>query len=155
MTPDKFRPIALCNVVYKIISKVVANKLKALLPALVSDEQTGFVEGRQILNNIIQAHEVVDSLKRNKQAALPTPKGGMQQIRSIQRDFLWGKGEEKNKWALVAWDKLCKPKAHGGLGLHDPEILSRVSGAKLWWRWLKESTTPWAKLWKKKYANNW
>ena len=38
--------------------------------------------------------------------ALPAPKGVMQQIRSIQRDFLWGKGEEKKKWALVAWDKL-------------------------------------------------
>eukprot|EP00253_Pinus_taeda_P019968 PITA_19968 len=87
--------------------------------------------------------------------ALPAPKGVMQQIRSIQRDFLWGKGEEKKKWALVAWDKLRKPKAHGGLVLHDPEILSRGSGAKLWWRWLKELETPWAQLWKQKYANNW
>ena len=75
-------------------------------------------------------------------SALPTPKGVMQQIRSIQRDFLWGKGEEKKKWPLVAWDKLFKPKAHGGLGLHDLEILNRVSRAKLWWRWLKESATP-------------
>eukprot|EP00253_Pinus_taeda_P029050 PITA_29050 len=66
MTPDGFRPIALCNVVYKIISKVIANRLKPLLPALISEE----VEGRQILNNIIQAHEVVHSLKRKKQAGM-------------------------------------------------------------------------------------
>ena len=56
---DKFRPITLCNVVYKIISKVVANRLKPLLPTLVSGERLGYVEGRQILDNIIQAHEVV------------------------------------------------------------------------------------------------
>eukprot|EP00253_Pinus_taeda_P034448 PITA_34448 len=56
MTPDRFRPIALCNLEYKIISKVISNGLKPLLPTLVSREQTGYVEGRQILNNIIQAH---------------------------------------------------------------------------------------------------
>ena len=61
-TPDRFRPIALCNVVYNIISKVVANRLRPLLPSLVSGEQSGYVEGRKILNNIIQAHEVVHFL---------------------------------------------------------------------------------------------
>jgi len=70
MIPNRFRPIALCNVVYKIISKVIANKLKPLLPTLVSEEQIGYVEGRQILNNIVQAHEVVHSLKTNKQAGM-------------------------------------------------------------------------------------
>ena len=37
--PDKFKPIALCNVVYKIISKVIANHLKPLLPTLICPEQ--------------------------------------------------------------------------------------------------------------------
>jgi len=81
-------------------------------------------------------------------STLPAPKRVMQQIKIIQRDFLWGKGEDKKKWALVASDKLCKPKAHGGLGLHDPETLNKVSRAKHWWRWLKELETRWAKLWK-------
>eukprot|EP00253_Pinus_taeda_P030079 PITA_30079 len=65
-TPEKYRIIAVCNVVYKIISKVVANKLKPLLPTIISGEQSGYVEGRQILDNIIQAHEVVHSLTRKK-----------------------------------------------------------------------------------------
>eukprot|EP00253_Pinus_taeda_P008198 PITA_08198 len=69
-TLDRFRPIAICNVVYKIISKVVANRLKPLLPTLVSVEQSGYVEGRQILNNIIQAHEVVHSLTSNSKAGM-------------------------------------------------------------------------------------
>lgn len=67
-SPHRFWPIALCNVIYKIISKVIANLLKPLLPTLVSDEQMGYVEGRQILDNIIQTHEMIHSLITNKQA---------------------------------------------------------------------------------------
>lgn len=44
--------------------------LKPLLPTLISEEKTRYMEGRKILNNIIQAHEVVHSLKRNKQAGM-------------------------------------------------------------------------------------
>jgi len=67
-------------------------------------------------------------------SALPAPKGVLQQFRNIQRNFLWGKEETKRKWALVSWDKICKPKNHGGLRLDDQEILSKALGAKLWWR---------------------
>ena len=70
MTPDRFRPIALCNVVYKIISKIIANMLKPLLTTLISEEKTGYVEGKQILNNIIQTHEVVHSLISNRQEGM-------------------------------------------------------------------------------------
>ena len=52
-SPDKFRSIALCNVIYKIITKVITNRQKPLLPGLISPEQSGFVEGRQILDGII------------------------------------------------------------------------------------------------------
>ena len=64
--PDKFRPISLCNVILKIITKVIANHLKSLLPSLISSEQTGFVEGHQILDGIILAYEMIHSLKHTK-----------------------------------------------------------------------------------------
>ena len=43
--PGKIRPIALCNVIYKIISKVIDNRIRPLLPFLISPKQVGFVEG--------------------------------------------------------------------------------------------------------------
>ena len=70
ITPDKFRPIALCNVIYKIITKVIANRLKSLLPLLISPEQSRYVEGRQILDGILLTHEIIHSLKNSKQAGM-------------------------------------------------------------------------------------
>jgi exonuclease III len=69
-TPDRYRPIALCNVVYKIISKVIANRLKPLLPTLISQEQAGFMEGRQIMDNIIHAHELIHTLKTQRRGGM-------------------------------------------------------------------------------------
>ena len=62
----KLRPISLCNFIYKIISKVIANSLKPLLPLIISPELEGFVEGRKILDGIILVHETIHSLKNTK-----------------------------------------------------------------------------------------
>jgi mannosylglycoprotein endo-beta-mannosidase len=64
--PKHFRPIALCNVIYKVITKVIATRLKPILPYLISSEQSGYVEGRQIMDSVILAHEVIHSLKSSK-----------------------------------------------------------------------------------------
>eukprot|EP00253_Pinus_taeda_P012046 PITA_12046 len=69
-TPDKFRPISLCNVIYKIISKVIANRLKSIHPGIISEEQLGYVEGRQILDNILLAQEMIHSLHSRKEEGM-------------------------------------------------------------------------------------
>ena len=59
-----FRPISLCNVCSKIISKLVSDRLGTVLPALISPWQTGFVPGRGITDNILLTQELVVDLDR-------------------------------------------------------------------------------------------
>jgi phage host-nuclease inhibitor protein Gam len=61
LVPADYRPISLCNVIYKIIAKCLANRLKPHLPDYIHQSQQAFIEGRRISNNIIIAQEITHS----------------------------------------------------------------------------------------------
>lgn len=69
-SPKDFFPISLCNVIYRIISKTIANCLKKILLKLVSETQSAFMSDRLITDNILIAFETLHHLK-NKRKGQP------------------------------------------------------------------------------------
>lgn len=59
-----FRPISLCNVNSRIISKLMTNRISKLLPKVISACQTVFIPGRSIHNNVLLAQVLVSELDR-------------------------------------------------------------------------------------------
>jgi hypothetical protein len=129
--PTKYLGIPLTNRSYKMSTwEGIINKLQERV-------KTWMYISLNLVGRLILTKFVLQAIPTFMMSVFPTPKGILQKIRTIQGNFLWRGAETKKKWALMAWEKVCKPKIKGGLGLQDLQVTNDAYGAKLWWRWVK------------------
>lgn len=101
------------------------------------------------------------ALIKSSSAAIPTyvmqtsklPSGICDKIDQLNRKFLWGGSEEERKMHLVAWDRVCRDKHEGGLGLRNKKWTNFALLGKLWWHLLTDGTKLWVQVLRDKYVN--
>lgn len=65
-TMKGLRPIGLCNILYKIIAKVLTSRLQPFIDRIIGVEHNAFIKGRTISDNVLICHELIHSLKMKK-----------------------------------------------------------------------------------------
>ncbi|CAL1413585.1 unnamed protein product [Linum trigynum] len=109
-TMKQLRPISLCQFVYKIITKILAERLSVILPQVVSEGQNDFIRERQIVDNILLGHELMHYLKTKTQG---------------KKGFMALKVDMEKAYDRVEWPFLL-------------EVLVKMGFSSTWVGWIKE-----------------
>lgn len=111
-TFNRFRSISLCNISYKLITKVIANRLKLILHKLIPECQGGFIQRRQIVDKYIMVQEAIHSSISPKEKGMVVKLDLVNAFNRVKHSFLlkvlhkFGFGENFINWI---WACISEP----------------------------------------------
>ena len=104
--------------------------------------------GRLVLINSVLTNMVLYMI-----SFFPLPKGVLHRLDYFRSRFFWQGDSEKKKYRLAKWDVVCRPKDHGGLGIHDLQVKNRALLGKWLFKLLTEDGV-WQTLLRRKYVGS-
>ncbi|XP_074298677.1 uncharacterized protein LOC141629600 [Silene latifolia] len=97
---------------------------------------------------------VAQSLPTYMMSIFLLAKGIIYELHSAMAKFWWGSSEEHHKIHWLRWEKLCRPKAMGGMGFRDMRVFNQALLAKQIWRLMKQTNSLVARIMKARYFKN-
>jgi len=101
--------------------------------------------GRAVL---IQSH--LESLPAYTMQCFQLPSAVANNIDRVNREFFWKKNSTEKGLPLVAWDKICRPKQNGGMGLRKTAAVNQAFQSKLIWKIFTNQDSMWVRIMCKK-----
>nr|GEZ00722.1 RNA-directed DNA polymerase, eukaryota [Tanacetum cinerariifolium] len=153
---NDFRPISLIGSMYKLVTKILANRLALVIADIVSDTQSAFAANKQILDGPFILNEILHWCKRKKKAMF-FKVDFAKAYDSVRWDYLLDDLEafsnffneidstvKKITWAV--WDKILAFKENGGLGVSSFHALNRALLLKWVWRFISQDGLLWFRV---------